>query len=91
MTRFLGLAAVGNEAKQKSLHALKLQPASAMDAATLQSKPAGSTPCPYLVSRKRPAEEEGMDGQVLETYEIQARDAVQIRHIQKSNSDAQLQ
>ena len=39
VTRFIGLAAVGNAAKQKSLHALGLTPASQMDLKTLQQKP----------------------------------------------------
>jgi len=52
VTRFIGLAPVGNAAKQKSLHALGLQPATHMDIATLQQKPAGSTPCPYNTQKR---------------------------------------
>lgn len=39
VTRFIGLAAVGNVAKQKSLHALGLVPAADMDVEALQQKP----------------------------------------------------
>ena len=39
VTRFIGLASVGNMAKQKSLHALGLVPAASMEIATLQQKP----------------------------------------------------
>jgi hypothetical protein len=39
VTRFVGLASVGNMAKQKSLHALGLMPASNMEIETLQQKP----------------------------------------------------
>lgn len=35
-----------------------------MDAAALQQKPAGSTPCPYTIAQKRPLEE-NLGGQVL--------------------------
>ena len=44
VTRFIGLAAVGNVAKQKSLHALELVPASEMHIDTLQQKPEVSYP-----------------------------------------------
>lgn len=39
VTRFIGLAGVGNVAKQKWLHALGLLPAADMDVAALQQKP----------------------------------------------------
>lgn len=39
VTRFIGLAGVGNMAKQKWLHALGLIPAAHMDVAALQQKP----------------------------------------------------
>ena len=39
VTRFIGLACVGNVAKQKSLHALGLTPAAQMDLEALQQKP----------------------------------------------------
>ena len=48
---------MGNPDKQKSLHALGLQPAARMDATTLQQKPAGTTPCPYSIPRKRPMDD----------------------------------
>ncbi len=44
VTRFIGLASVGNMAKQKSLHALGLVPAASMEIATLQQKPEVRTP-----------------------------------------------
>ena len=61
VTRFIALAEVGNAAKQKSLHALNVQPAVEMEAATLQQKPAGSTPCPYTTGLKRPLEADVQD------------------------------
>jgi hypothetical protein len=56
VTRFIGLAPVGNAAKQKSLHALALVPAADMDAASLGARPEGTTPCPYALpsASKRP-------------------------------------
>lgn len=47
VTRFIGLAGVGNVAKQKWLHALGLLPAADMDVAALQQKPEVS----FLASR----------------------------------------
>eukprot|EP00884_Botryococcus_braunii_P002535 jgi/Botrbrau1/12282/Bobra.0323s0022.2 len=47
VTRFIGLAKVGNESKQKSLHALALVPASQMDVKELQQKPADTTAIPF--------------------------------------------
>ena len=61
VTRFIALAELGNVAKQKSLHALNVQPAIEMEAATLQQKPAGSTPCPYTTNLKRPLEADVQD------------------------------
>ncbi|KAL0053002.1 hypothetical protein WJX82_011315 [Trebouxia sp. C0006] len=61
VTRFIGLASVGNMAKQKSLHALGLVPAASMEIATLQQKPEGTTPSPYEAAaqakKKRPNED----------------------------------
>ena len=59
VTRFIGLAMVGNTGKQRFLHALALVPAAEMDAATLAAKPANTTPSPYegvATARKRPYE-----------------------------------
>ena len=56
VTRFIGLAAVGNVAKQKSLHALGLVPAAEMDMETLQQKPEVSFPailCTHRALRHR--------------------------------------
>ncbi len=61
MTRFIGLGEVGNASKQKSLHALGLQPAAYMDIEALQQKPAGSTPCPYVAAQKRSLEDNLQD------------------------------
>lgn len=57
VTRFIALAGVGNTGKQKSLHALGLQPAALMAAAELQQTPAGTTPCPYTLIPKRPLDD----------------------------------
>ncbi|KAK9863158.1 hypothetical protein WJX84_000744 [Apatococcus fuscideae] len=60
VTRFISLAEVGNERKQKSLHALGLVPAKDMDLAKLHETPEGSTPCPYVTlaqQRTRKADE----------------------------------
>eukprot|EP00208_Stichococcus_sp_RCC1054_P002085 CAMPEP_0206146064 /NCGR_PEP_ID=MMETSP1473-20131121/29358_1 /ASSEMBLY_ACC=CAM_ASM_001109 /TAXON_ID=1461547 /ORGANISM="Stichococcus sp, Strain RCC1054" /LENGTH=638 /DNA_ID=CAMNT_0053542501 /DNA_START=442 /DNA_END=2358 /DNA_ORIENTATION=+ len=59
-TRFIALAAVGNAAKQKSLHALGMVPAAHMDASALNARPEGATGSPYeaaAASRKRSAAE----------------------------------
>ena len=47
VTRFVGLAEVGNPAKQKWLHALGLAPAVEMTPEQLQAVPEGSTASPY--------------------------------------------
>lgn len=57
VTRFIGLAEFGNASKQKSLHALGIQPAAEMEPSALQQKPAGSTPCPYTAAQKRPVDD----------------------------------
>ena len=44
---------VGNEKKQKSLHALGLVPARDMDIATLHQQPDGTTACPFTGSAGR--------------------------------------
>ena len=56
VTRFVGLASLGNAAKAKALHALALVPAADMDLATLHQKPDGTTPSPYHIASnaKRP-------------------------------------
>ncbi|KAK9851345.1 hypothetical protein WJX84_006139 [Apatococcus fuscideae] len=53
VTRFISLAEVGNEKKQKSLHALGLVPARDMDIATLHQQPDGTTACPFTGSAGR--------------------------------------
>ncbi|CAH2069692.1 unnamed protein product [Thlaspi arvense] len=47
VTRFLGLAHVGNKNKQKFLHALSPTPTSIMSPSELGAKPPNTTLCPY--------------------------------------------
>ncbi|EXB38846.1 Zinc finger CCCH domain-containing protein 64 [Morus notabilis] len=49
VTRFLGLAPVGNKDKQKFIHAISPTPASMMSASDISAKPAGTTLSPYTV------------------------------------------
>ncbi|KAG8491480.1 hypothetical protein CXB51_014667 [Gossypium anomalum] len=49
VTRFLGLASVGNKEKQKFLHALSPTPSSAMAAAEISAKPPNTTLSPYTL------------------------------------------
>ncbi|KAE8726230.1 receptor-like serine/threonine-protein kinase ALE2-like isoform X1 [Hibiscus syriacus] len=49
VTRFLGLASVGNKEKLKFLHALSPTPSSAMSAAEISAKPSNTTLSPYTV------------------------------------------
>ncbi|CAI6005617.1 unnamed protein product [Closterium sp. NIES-64] len=48
VTRFIGLAPVGNKAKQKFLHALSLRPASSLPLSDLAARPPDATPSPFL-------------------------------------------
>ncbi|CAI7883921.1 unnamed protein product [Closterium sp. NIES-54] len=48
VTRFIGLAPVGNKAKQKFLHALSLRPASSLPLSDLAAQPPDATPSPFL-------------------------------------------
>ncbi|XP_007012827.2 PREDICTED: zinc finger CCCH domain-containing protein 64 isoform X1 [Theobroma cacao] len=50
VTRFLGLASVGNKEKQKFLHALSPTPSSAMSAAEISAKPPNTTLSPYTLA-----------------------------------------
>ncbi|XP_022754881.1 zinc finger CCCH domain-containing protein 64-like isoform X2 [Durio zibethinus] len=50
VTRFLGLASVGNKEKQKFLHALSPIPSSAMSAAEISAKPPNTTLSPYTLA-----------------------------------------
>ncbi|KAF5835451.1 CwfJ C-terminus 1-domain-containing protein-like protein [Dunaliella salina] len=60
-TRFIALAPVDSQGKQKSLHALSLVPASAMDPEALSSIPDGCTPNPYeFKATKREAQAEAL-------------------------------
>ncbi|KAH7686484.1 CCCH zinc finger domain-containing protein [Dioscorea alata] len=53
VTRFIGLAAVGNKEKQKFIHAISPTPASTMSAADICSKPPNTTLSPYVVTEKK--------------------------------------
>ncbi|KAG0575645.1 hypothetical protein KC19_5G020000 [Ceratodon purpureus] len=53
VTRFIGLGAVGNENKQKFVHALSPTPASVMSASDLASKPTNTTMSPYIKGAHR--------------------------------------
>ncbi|CAI5511054.1 unnamed protein product [Closterium sp. Naga37s-1] len=48
VTRFIGLAPVGNKAKQKFLHALSLRSASSLPLSDLAAQPPDATPSPFL-------------------------------------------
>lgn len=55
--RCIGLGQVGSTSKQqKWLHALALSPMEHMKPEDLKQKPAGVTPCPFVVSAKRAAD-----------------------------------
>jgi hypothetical protein len=49
-TRFISLAAVGNAAKAKWVHALGLEPAAKMSQEELGTKPEGATASPYMLA-----------------------------------------
>ncbi|KAJ0971349.1 hypothetical protein J5N97_019308 [Dioscorea zingiberensis] len=53
VTRFIGLAAVGNKEKQKFIHAISPTPASTMSATDIHSKPSDTTLSPYTVTEKK--------------------------------------
>ncbi len=69
VTRFIGLAEVGNASKQKSLHALALVPASQMDVKELQQKPADTTAIPFKTKagtkRAFPTDDSDLGAQVM--------------------------
>ncbi|GLT79082.1 hypothetical protein SLA2020_505890 [Shorea laevis] len=52
VTRFLGLASVGNKDKQKFLHALSPTPSSVMSTAEISMKPPNTTISPYTLSEQ---------------------------------------
>ncbi|GJR30074.1 zinc finger CCCH domain-containing protein 64 [Tanacetum coccineum] len=52
VTRFLGLAAVGNASKQKFIHAISPTPASTMSSAEISIKPPNTTLSPYTYVEK---------------------------------------
>lgn len=57
VTRFFGLAPVGNRDKQKFLHAISPTPASTMSAAEISTKPPNTTLSPYTVVDNTPSRE----------------------------------
>ncbi|CAO2841546.1 unnamed protein product [Amaranthus hypochondriacus] len=57
VTRFFGLAPVGNKEKQKFLHAISPTPASTMSAIEISNKPPNTTPSPYKVGDNTPSRE----------------------------------
>ncbi|XP_043707197.1 zinc finger CCCH domain-containing protein 64 [Telopea speciosissima] len=58
VTRFLGLASVGNKDKQKFIHAISPTPASLMSAGEIHAKPPNTTLSPYSVVEKTLQREE---------------------------------
>ncbi|KAJ1289440.1 hypothetical protein BS78_02G164100 [Paspalum vaginatum] len=52
VTRFIGLANVGNKEKQKFIHAISPTPASIMSSADIHAKPPNATLSPYAASAK---------------------------------------
>ncbi|XP_021859400.1 zinc finger CCCH domain-containing protein 64 isoform X1 [Spinacia oleracea] len=57
VTRFFGLAPVGNKEKQKFMHAISPTPASIMSAAEISTKPPNTTLSPYTVVDNTPKTE----------------------------------
>lgn len=53
MTRFISIASVGNQKKQKWIHALGLVPCENMDVEQFTSIPADATQCPYSLFQTR--------------------------------------
>nr|XP_019708745.1 zinc finger CCCH domain-containing protein 59 isoform X2 [Elaeis guineensis] len=52
VTRFIGLAAVGNKEKQKFIHAISPTPASMMSTAEIRTRPPNTTLSPYMLAEK---------------------------------------
>ena len=61
-TRFIGLAHVGNAAKQKFLHALALAPSAAQTPEQLSAVPEGATASPFVDAKGRRRDAGGGDG-----------------------------
>ncbi|XP_022147642.1 zinc finger CCCH domain-containing protein 64 isoform X2 [Momordica charantia] len=53
VTRFLGLAPVGNKEKQKFIHALSPIPSSTMSATEISMKPPNTTLSPYILTERK--------------------------------------
>ncbi|TVU09313.1 hypothetical protein EJB05_42777 [Eragrostis curvula] len=58
VTRFIGLANVGNKEKQKFIHAISPTPASTMSSADINARPPNATLSPYIVPVKSVPSEE---------------------------------
>ncbi|CAN8248364.1 unnamed protein product [Cochlearia groenlandica] len=77
VTRFIGLAQVGNKNKQKFLHALSPTPACIMSPTELSSRPPNTTLCPYTlkegaVESKKRSNESDSDAQYWR-YDVSKR------------------
>ncbi|XP_015571722.1 zinc finger CCCH domain-containing protein 64 isoform X2 [Ricinus communis] len=59
VTRFLGLASVGNKDKQKFIHAISPTPGSTMTSAEISMKPSNTTLSPYTFIEQAAAPKEG--------------------------------
>ncbi|KAL6846334.1 hypothetical protein ACP4OV_023782 [Aristida adscensionis] len=57
VTRFIGLANVGNKEKQKFIHAISPTPASVMSSADIHARPPNATLSPYAPAKPVPSEE----------------------------------
>ncbi|KAI4344516.1 hypothetical protein L6164_011733 [Bauhinia variegata] len=55
VTRFIGLASVGNREKQKFIHAISPTPASTMSSVEVAMKPPNTTLSPYMIEEKMPS------------------------------------
>ncbi|KAG9455617.1 hypothetical protein H6P81_000125 [Aristolochia fimbriata] len=71
VTRFLGLAPVGNKDKQKFIHAISPTPASTMSAAEISMKPPNATMSPYIASEQTTSATEGIKQSPHSTLESQ--------------------
>ncbi|WZZ21403.1 hypothetical protein YC2023_122790 [Brassica napus] len=85
VTRFLGLAQVGNKNKQKFLHALSPTPTSTMSPSELSAKPPNTTLCPYTLQEgaaesKKRSNDDASDSQYWR-YDVSKR--------QKNGSDGE--
>ncbi|OWM83147.1 zinc finger CCCH domain-containing protein 64 isoform X1 [Punica granatum] len=82
VTRFLGLASVGNKDKQKFLHAISPTPASSMSSSEISVKPSNTTLSPYTyVGQTTDAKEPGKrDSDSISDSQYWRYDVSQKRH-----------